>query len=229
VPAARVIRVRNPSRLRSPTRPREETRARLGWQPGDFVVLHSGSIGLKQGLDLAIRASEILGRDSGVRLVLQGDGNERKHLERLAASVPSSSVEFRPLAPADEYAEVLVAADALLLSQRATVRNMALPAKLGSYFASGRPVIAAVHADDEVAREVRAAGAGLIVVPEDPHALVAAIETLRGDRSSAAAFGKAGRSYAERVLSEVTTLRALDEALRAVITRQTTYPAAGPA
>ena len=62
------------------------------------------------------------------------------------------------------------ASDVLLVNQRASVTNMSLPSKLTSYFASGRPVIAAVSADSETAWEIEASGAGLVVPPADPPA-----------------------------------------------------------
>ncbi len=55
---------------------------------------------------------------------------------------------------------MLEAADALIVNQRASVTDMALPSKLTAYFAAGRPVIGAVAPDSETAAELRRAQAG---------------------------------------------------------------------
>jgi glycosyltransferase involved in cell wall biosynthesis len=54
---------------------------------------------------------------------------------------------------------------------------MTIPSKLLTYFASGRPVVAA--AEGETADLVSLSGAGLVCPPDDVEALVAAVRSLR--------------------------------------------------
>src|SRR4029077_19009313 len=95
----------------------------------------------KQNLQTLIDAAAALSGD-GIQIVLAGDGNDRPRLERLAA--PLRNVSFLDLQPPGAYESMLEAADALIVNQRATVTDMALPSKLTAYFAAGRPVIGAV-------------------------------------------------------------------------------------
>ena len=95
---------------------------------------------------------------------------------RLTRKLRLTNVQFRDLAPAADYRAVLEAADVLLVNQRATVRDMSLPGKLSNYLSAGTPVIAAVASDSESAREIGRAGGAIVVPPEDPVALVRAIE-----------------------------------------------------
>jgi glycosyltransferase involved in cell wall biosynthesis len=173
-------------------------------------------MGYKQGLETVVRAAAHSGGNGGLRFVLQGDGNQRVHLEQLAAELRVSNLDFLPLAPEDEFAAIVEAADALLLAQRASVRNMARPAKLSSYLAAGRPILAAVSADDETAREVESAQAGIVVTPEDPEALLRGVAQLRGDRERLTALGENGRRYADRHLSLEGAVDQMEEFLHAV-------------
>jgi colanic acid biosynthesis glycosyl transferase WcaI len=79
--------------------------------------------------------------------------------------------------------------------------DMSLPSKLTSYFASGKPVVAAVSADSETAYEIESAGAGVVVPPSDPAALRDALLELRDNRSHTEALGAGGRAYAESKLA----------------------------
>lgn len=176
-------------------RSRDQTRARLGWRPDDFVVLYSGSIGYKQALEHVVEAARLAGSDGGLRFVLQGDGNQRSELERRAKGLRLRNLEFRPLASSDELVGMLTAADALLLHQRASVRNMSFPSKLAMYLRSGSPVVAAVASDDGVARELAAAGAAVIVPPERPAELLASLDELRRDPTLARALVDAASAY----------------------------------
>ena len=226
VDPARLWRVRNPTRLEPPSEGREATRARLGWRPDELVVLHSGSMGYKQGLENVVQAAHLARSDGSVRFVLQGGGNQTERLRALAGSLDLANVTFLPLAAPELFSSTLCAADALLLNQRASVRNMSLPGKLGDYFAAGRPVIAAVAADDETAREVEAAGGGVVAPPDDPAALLQSIALLRADPGRASELGAAGREYAERVLDPKAALETLVSFLEAILSRDHPSPTA---
>lgn len=212
VPAARVRTVPNWSHIAEPARPRAQTRARLGWAADETVVLHSGNMGLKQGLEVLVAAAR---RAPRLRIVLMGDGSQRARLGALAAPLPH--VEILPPAAEADFPDVLAAADVLAVTQRASVLDMSVPSKLTSYFAAGRPVVASVAGSGGTAEELRRSGAGLLVPPEDPPALAAALHELAADPDRAAALGTAGRAYAAghlgraAGLARVTAL--LDEAL----------------
>jgi glycosyltransferase involved in cell wall biosynthesis len=107
------------------------------------------------------------------------------------------------------------AADVLLVNQRAAVLDMSLPSKLTTYFAAGRPVIAAVHRDGETASELQASAAGMVVAPEDPAALRDALREAASGSWDTAAFADAGAAYARRVLSREAALAHLADVLLA--------------
>jgi len=183
----------------------EETRARLGWQTYEFVCLHSGNMGHKQGLENVLEAARLLPGD--VRIVLAGDGNERGRLERHAAVLGLSNVEFVPVQPPGFYEAMLRAADLLIVNQRRTVTDMSLASRLTSYFGAGRPVVAAVAGESETGREILAAGAGCVVPSETPHALANMILTLRELPTRREEYGAAGRRYAAEKLTAVVALK----------------------
>ena len=217
VPASRIHRVRNPARLGTPTQPRETVRKRLGWRTHDFVVLHTGSMGYKQGLESVLDAADLARDDEGLRFVFQGDGNQKEMLESIAEERRLGNVDFLPLASADEFPNILCAADALLLNQRQSVRNMSMPAKLASYFLAGVPTVAAVAAGDEVAREIESAGGGVIVEPGDPKRLLEEVGALRANRERAGELGRSARAFAERELSEDSTIEGFEAMFRACV------------
>jgi glycosyltransferase involved in cell wall biosynthesis len=162
-------------------------------------------MGHKQGLDNLLDTAALL-RDTGVRIVLAGDGNDRKRLEQRAQGLRLANLDFVELQRPGLWEETMQAADVLLVNQRASVTDMSLPSKLTSYFAAGRPVVAAASAESETAREIGAAEAGVVVPPGDPHAFREAILSLRGDASLAEKLGQHGLVYAENILSPTRVL-----------------------
>jgi colanic acid biosynthesis glycosyl transferase WcaI len=187
---------------------RAQTRARLGWATEDFVCLHAGNMGQKQGLDNFVAAARL--SNGRTRFVLAGDGNERARLESLAREQEVSNLEFLDSQPTGAYEEMLAAADVLVVNQRASVRDMALPSKLTSYFSAARPVVAAVTPLSEAAREIERAQAGVLVPPDNPEALVGAIARLQREPRLARELGKNGGDYAHAQLGRSDALRAYD-------------------
>ena len=113
-------------------------------------------------------------------------------------------LRFLPSLPDGEFETALAAADVLVLNERPGVAEMCVPSKLTSYFAAGRPVVAATAKDGAAATEVRAADAGLVLPPARPELLVEAACALGADRIGAARLGSNARLYAARVYAERT-------------------------
>lgn len=227
VPERRIRLVPNWSHVQRPSRPRAEMRARLGWRPGQTVLLHSGNMGLKQGLEVLVDVARLAPE---LRVVLMGDGNQREQLRALAGGLPN--LDF--MAPVDEadFADVLAAADVLAVTQRGSVLDMSLPSKLTSYFAAGRPVVAAVAADSGTALEIARSGAGVVAPPEDAGGLLATVRALVADPARVEALALRGPVYADAHLSRAAGLARLDallaEALGTTPPRPTTPPLPGP-
>jgi len=202
VPQQRITTVRNWTHLQQRATPDVATvRERFGWGTNEVIVLHSGNMGVKQGLNNVIEAAKLSSaRQSPVRFVLLGDGSEREALESSAIGV--SAVQFiRPLDDA-AFAEALAGADVLLVNERPGVAEMAVPSKLTSYFAAARPVLAATDSTGITADEIRAAQAGIVVPAGTPEALLDAALALGADPEERRKFGAAGRRYRETVLDE---------------------------
>jgi glycosyltransferase involved in cell wall biosynthesis len=215
VPADQIHRLRNWTRRVDPSETVLETKQRLGWRPDEFICLHGGNLGRKQGLDNLLDAALHL-RGGGVRIVLAGDGNDRARLENRARELDLDNVQFIELQGPGRWEAVMAASDVLLVNQRPSVTDMSLPSKLTSYFAAGRPIVAAASNDSETAREIAAADAGSTVAPDDPVALADAILALK-ESASAAELGARGRRYAERVLSPEVVLAEYDRFLEVVM------------
>lgn len=209
VDPARVRVIRNWTHVPPPAHdvPRDAIRDRMGWRPDELIVLHTGAMGEKQALQNVVDTARLVDkRDLRIRFVLMGDGGQRRSLQDRAAGV--SAVRFADPVPTAFYSGVLAAADLLLVNERVGVADMALPSKLTSYFRSGRPVIAATGEDSTTAAELTASGAGVVVAPGDPEALLRVVRSFQGDTQRASELGARGPVYCEDVLSEKASLDA---------------------
>jgi glycosyltransferase involved in cell wall biosynthesis len=168
-------------------------------------------MGLKQDLDNVVEAARLTRDRSDLRWVLMGDGSQRERLESLGRDLPN--LEFLPLCPPADYPAMLAAADVLLLNERAGVLDMSLPSKLTSYFCSGRPVAAAVHAGGASWRELARAGAPDPAPASEPAALVALVSRLAGAPQLREQYGAAALAYARQHLTFAGAMARIDAVL----------------
>lgn len=173
----------------------------------DLVILYSGNMGEKQGLEVLIEAAGRLRSRPDIRFLLCGDGAARPRLERLAEGL--DNVLFKPLQPSEKLNDLLNLADIHVLPQRADAADLVLPSKLTNMLASGRPVVATASPGTQVAELVE--GCGMVVPPGDSGALADALTRLSGDAERRHSLGRAARELAcrlwdkDRLLSQAFT------------------------
>ncbi len=157
-----------------------EARSKLGWDTDAFIVLHTGNMGRKQGLESVVDAARIVEQlGLPIQFVLVGDGNQRSALQSSGRGL--AHLKFvDPLSSAD-YPYALAAADLLLLNELPGVLEMSLPSKLTSYSVAGKPIVAAVEPGGITYETLGEEQYAAFARPGDAAGLVAAVESLRGD------------------------------------------------
>ena len=166
----------------------------------DFVVLYSGSMGLKQGLANVVEAAKLLkDKCPVVKWVLIGDGELKPVLQELVARYDlGERVRLLPLQSEAYMSTVFASSDILLLSQLSAVNDTVIPCKLLTYMAAGRGVLAVVSPSSQAAILLNDAQGGLLVQPEDPVALAHAVKHLQAKPDALENMGRRNREYAEK-------------------------------
>jgi colanic acid biosynthesis glycosyl transferase WcaI len=162
---------------------------------------------------VVLEAAHRLRDDARIRFLIVGRGHGRDDLMRRAAQLGLPNLVFLPTQPRERLAEMLAAADVGLVTLDPRLSATSVPSKTFTLMAAGRPVLAAIHADNEVARMILAAECGAIA-PPGGYAEIAAI--LRGwadDGSPLDAMGSRARSWAERFHGRTAAVQAHEEIL----------------
>lgn len=159
-----------------------------------FVVLHAGNIGQSQNLEVVIDAAARLRERPDIVFLFIGDGTRRAALEAMAAARGLDNVRFLPFQPRSELRWTYATADVCLVSLKPGLAGYIVPSKLYPILAAGRPFIAAVESDSEVAAIARSCACGVLARPGDPADLAAQIEALAGDEAHRRAMGQRARA-----------------------------------
>ena len=172
---------------------------------GKFLVVHSGNMGVKQGLEVVLEAAALL-KDGNIVFLMVGSGAMKAQLEERAAGLGLENVKFLPLQGEERFREMLATTDLALVTQQRTVSDIAFPSKTVTLLAAGCPVVASVSASSEVARVIEASEGGVVVKPEEPAILAQTIAELSRNAGRLSAMKARARRYAveqwspERVL-----------------------------
>jgi len=87
--------------------------------------------------------------------------------------------------------------------------------------ASGRPVLASVPDDSEIARLIKDADCGVLVPPEDPQAMAQAIKGLSKQPDLLAQYGVNGRDYVVKHYSRSQLVRQYHQLLHQIANKNT--------
>jgi glycosyltransferase involved in cell wall biosynthesis len=167
---------------------------------GRFAVMYVGAHGTANNLDSLLDAAyQVEQRNySQIRFILVGDGPEKESLQQRCKEMALENVDFHEPVAKQNIPDLLAQADALafVLKDIGVFRYGISSNKLFDYLASGKPVLFACHAVNNVVDEARS---GLSVPPGDPTALAdAIIELYLMSPEKRAEMGRNGRIYVER-------------------------------
>lgn len=192
--------------LREPSILRRE----LGVPLSDKVVLYSGSMGEKQGLEIVLESASRLIGEKDVRFILCGDGPARRRLQREYGGL--SNVLWLPLQPLERLNELLNLADIHLLPQRPQAGDLVMPSKLTGMLASGRPVVASAHEGTQIAEVMR--HCGIAVEPDNVERFSGAILQLARNNEECARLGAQAREHAVRDWSKGAVMRQFESQIK---------------
>lgn len=119
---------------------RAGSKSEWGWSEKDFLVMYTGNIGAKQGLENVIEAARIIQNISPiVKFIIVGSGNQDLKLKKEALGL--TNVQFMDLVEDGDYLRLLSVADVLLAHESPNLSTMSISSKITSYRASGRPIL----------------------------------------------------------------------------------------
>lgn len=155
-----------------------ENRAMLkkdfGFDPTDKVVLYSGAIGEKQGLEAILHTAAALRE---LKFLICGSGPYRQKLSEMAAALELQNVIFFPLQPFERFNHFLNMADVHLVIQKANAGDLVMPSKLTTIMAVGGLAVITANPGTSLFEVVQLGKTGIVVAAEDQAALKEGILT----------------------------------------------------
>lgn len=183
-----------------PLSDRELLKEKWGYQRADHVILYSGSIGEKQGLDALIRIADHLRDKDTIKILICGTGPYKKELIRMAEEKELNNLAFLPLQGFDVFNEFLNMADVHLVLQKANASDLVMPSKLTSILAVGGLALVTANEGTTLHDVIKTHGMGVVIEAEKEDLLAESIVFIAENDHEL--FRKNARMYAEQYLDK---------------------------
>lgn len=186
---------------------RTEIKPKWNYSKSDKIVLYSGSIGEKQGLDALIDIAVKCKAYPEIKFIICGTGPYKQKLEEYAKSKQADNIGFMPLQSMEVFNEFLNLADVHLVLQKAEAADLVMPSKLTTILSSGGLAIATSLPGTSLYDVIKQNEMGILIPPENNESLEKAIiEACTGDYTIQK---KNAREYAIKYLNKESILNTM--------------------
>jgi glycosyltransferase involved in cell wall biosynthesis len=197
--------------------PRDNAWARQHGLEGVTTILYAGTLGLKHNPSLLLGLAERFRDRPDVRVVVVSSGLGADWLKERSGDLPN--LVLLPFQPYDVLPQVLASGDVLAAILEPEAGVFSVPSKVLSYHCAGRPLLAAIPAENLAARLLLREGTGLLAEPGDAEGFAVAAEKLIDAPELRASMGERALAYAATAFDIKTIADRFEDVLGRVHTR----------
>lgn len=177
------------------------------------IVLYSGNIGNKQGLEILHEVASQFNHDPTIKFVICGSGASKKDLVKLFNKKKVKNVLFHDLFPYQQLPNLINSADVHLVIQKKGTADAFLPSKLSTILSAGGYALVTAEKDTELGiLNDDFPGIVEIVEPENAKLIVSSIKNILRKRKLQK-INNVARQYAEKFLNKENILKTFNEKL----------------
>ena len=173
---------------------------------GKFVVSYFGNMGIAQDLETIINAIKNLKEDNSIQFIFAGHGNKMELLKNIVENEKLENVYIYDFLHSDDFEAALNISDCFLVSLEEGLTGLAVPSKTYSYMKAGKPVIAIIGENSDIARDLIDNNAGFVIQVGESDKLENTITELRTNKEKQKLMGENCRKvFLEKYTKEQCT------------------------
>ena len=199
--------------LFSPSAEEPGWKKQLGLE-GKFVCIHSGSMGIVNGVDIIINTAEVLQSkgDSEIVFLLVGEGSQKELLIERISNLKLNNVIIKDAVAKNELPKHVASADLGIMT---VINNEILwhnsANKFFDYLSSGLPIVINYGGwQKDVLENYQA---GFVVPPKAPEEFAEALLAIKADKARLVEMGRNARKLAEKEFDQQKLAGKLEEVL----------------
>jgi glycosyltransferase involved in cell wall biosynthesis len=157
-----------------------------------FVVLYSGNMGRHHNLEPILGSAGYL-KNEKIKFLFIGEGIQKERLVKKTRNMNLDNVEFLPFQPKENLPYTMTCGDVIIVSQEQDTEGLCVSCKLYTAMAVGRPILAIIGENSEVARVVTEYNCGIVVPNGNAQSIAKALLKLQKDKNLCAVMGENAR------------------------------------
>lgn len=173
-------------------------RKEKGFTSEDFILFYGGIIGYAQGLDVILKAANILQEKENIKFVLLGNGPEKERLLKMKEELQLNNVFFYDAVAKSQMQAIITETNATIVPlKRLDLFKGAIPSKIFENLALKKTIILGLEGE---AKElfIDEGKCGLSFEPENEKDLADKIMYIYSHPDEAAQMGENGLNYAAK-------------------------------
>lgn len=177
----------------------------------DFVVSYFGNMGIAQDLKTLVSAIKNFKEDENVKFMFVGHGNRMDDLREIVKVESLDNVKIFDFMHGQDFQDALSISDCFVVTLKQGLTGLAVPSKTYSYMMAGRPIIAIMGENSDIAKDLVENEAGYILEVGETDKLINSINELKNDRAKCDLMGKKSRKiFLEKYTKEICTEKYVD-------------------
>jgi glycosyltransferase involved in cell wall biosynthesis len=133
-----------------------------------FVVMYSGNLGASSGMETLLESLKFFKDYKDIIFVLIGEGLMKDSLIKTAKDSGLENIKFLPYQPKSAMLYSFSSADIFVVLLKKGLAGYSVPSKIYGILASGRPYVASIEEESELAGITREFECGVLASPQDP-------------------------------------------------------------
>lgn len=163
-----------------------------------FIVQYAGNLGLQHDLETLLEAAKFLKKEKTIKFLFIGDGFQKEKLVEKAKAMDLNNIDFLPFQPRAQLPYVITCSDIQIVSQKQGTEGLCVSCKLYSALAAGRPILAIIGKNSEIANVVKKYNCGIVVDNGDKAGLINAILKFQKNKTLRKEMGENARKCFEQ-------------------------------
>jgi len=119
-----------------------------------LIILYSGNMGIAQDMETILKTAKYMKRNKDVLFIFAGNGQKADKIKEEINESKLSNVRFYDYLLGQDYINILKISDVHIISLVDGITGMAVPSKTYSYMSIGRPLIAIIAENTDIAKDI---------------------------------------------------------------------------
>ncbi|WP_368196628.1 glycosyltransferase family 4 protein [Blautia wexlerae] len=185
-----------------------------------FYVVYAGNLGKVQGIEVILKAADLLRENKSIQFLIFGNGSEEENLKKLVVEYRLENISMYPLQPVDRVSDVYSMADVCVISCKPGTGGSGMPSKTWTIMAAGVPIVASFDMPSEMQRTIIEAKCGFCTKAGNGEELYKRVIQLYEDNKLKESFAENARRYAEGNVSKKKAVAEYIQAIECTINKE---------